>query len=81
MLLGLLPVRHELLWWDAHRTFSAEIKPDVASLFKDVGYVMIPKMYYNYGATTAMQQAYAHDLDVLFTKVEETRFWTLLERR
>jgi len=81
VLLGLLPVRHELLWWDAHRTFSAEIKPDAASLFKDVGYVMIPKMYYNYGATTAMQQAYAHDLDVLFTKVDETRFWTLLERR
>ena len=62
-LLGLTPVKHNLLWWDPKRTFSATVKPPGTVLFKDVEFVLIPKIDIAFfGPKKLMLEVYAEDL-------------------
>lgn len=78
-LLDLRPVRHELAWWDAERTFNTAIHPDPA-LLDGTDYVLVPKRYYSWGTTLAMLSIYGPTLGRTFHPVGETAGWTLYAR-
>ncbi|KHL25878.1 hypothetical protein PK98_04625 [Croceibacterium mercuriale] len=81
LILGLPPVRHEIAWWHAGRTFSQDRKPDPALLLGGVDYVMMPKRYMSYSTVLAFRQAYAPEIARDFRVVDENGSWQLLARR
>jgi hypothetical protein len=80
-LLGLTPVKHNLLWWDPKRTFSATVKPSGEVLFKNVDYVLIPKVDMDLHPKRLMLEIYAKELASMFTPIDESRYWILLAKR
>lgn len=80
-LLGLPPVKHELLWWDAQRTFSASSHPNGRELLKEVDYVLIPKVEVPQGPGQLMREIYADNLRTAFVQIDESRYWTLVAKR
>lgn len=81
VVLGLPPVRHEVAWWHAGRTFSQDRKPDPDLLLGGVDYVMMPKRYMSYSTVLAFHAAYAPEIARDFRLVDENRSWQLLARR
>lgn len=80
VLLGLLPVRHELAWWHADRTFSRSIKPNADLLLSGVDFVMLPKRYTNYSNVAAFRDAYAPEIARDFRVADENATWLLFAR-
>lgn len=69
------------LWW-AWNTFSREVHPPAAELFRDVSHLMIPKTpVLRGGEVAALQTVYRAELETRFTRVAESNFWILLHRR
>lgn len=69
------------LWW-AWNTFSRDVHPPAAELFRDVTHLMIPKApVLRGGEVAALQAVYRTELDARFTRVAESNFWILLRHR
>jgi len=81
MLLGLPPVRHEVAWWDAERTFNEKLTPDPRLLLDHVDFVLIPHDYVFAATTEAMENAYAPQLNRDFRTIAHTPHWDLWARR
>lgn len=81
VLLGTRPPRHELLWWDVGRTFSATIHPEPALLLADVDHVLVPKTYYDLPTSAAMIEIYADAIKAGFVPRAESRYWSLWSRK
>lgn len=83
LLLGLPPVRHELAWWDARRTFNATHRPDPHHLLDHVDYVLVPhSAAYNDGdPVVAMWAAYGPTVEADFRRVRHTEHLDLWARK
>ncbi len=81
LLLGTRPPPHELLWWDAGRTFSAKTRPDPALLLAGVDHVLVPKTYYDLPTSAAMIEIYADAIKAGFVLRAESRYWSLWSRK
>jgi hypothetical protein len=81
LILGLPPVRHEVAWWHAGRTFSQETRPEPDLLLGGVDYVLMPKRYMSYSTVLAFRAAYAPEIARDFRLVDENGSWQLLARR
>ncbi|MDR3387949.1 MAG: hypothetical protein P4L92_12940 [Rudaea sp.] len=81
VMLGLRPVRHEIAWWDANRTFNVAHKPAPDAILDGVDYVLVPKDYVHPDTREVMLAAYGSDLQRTFTAVDHTAHWALWARR
>jgi hypothetical protein len=81
LLLGLPPVRHEVAWWDATRTFNAQARPDPRVLLDPVDFVLVSRDYANPMTGEAMWDAYGAHVMRDFRVVEHGPHWDLWARR
>ncbi len=81
ILLGLPPVKHNLLWWDEYRTFSAASSPKPSELLGGVDYIMVPKTDMPWGPAPLMSKIYGDELRAKFQRADESAYWILLARR
>ena len=81
LLLGTRPPPHELLWWDAGRTFSATTRPNPALLLAGVDHVLVPKTYYDLPTSAAMIEIYADAIKSDFALRAGSRYWSLWSRK
>lgn len=75
------PVRNEVAWWDAERTFNPTHRPDPSGLLGGVDLVLVPYTYANPKTLAAMHAAYDGELLRDFAREQHTAHWDLWVRK